>query len=348
VAQTDSDDATQATPPTWPGWLIATATCIRFYSRLPVPALPGESPHALPDFRLVPRALPFAALVIALPAALIALLAGLAGVNALLTAALAVTGLVVATGAFHEDGLADSADGLFGGHTPERRLEIMKDSRVGTFGALALGLSLLLRVTALAAILQGAGAWAVAAAVLAAAPWSRVEGIRILATVEPTRRDGASAAVGQPTRSVLPIAYGLSGALALLLAATGRPPPRRHRARPRPVGSGDLLVVAHRDPPDRRADRRHPRRGAAARRDRDLSRPRHRHRLGRTMSAISSPCIKICVIDPGSRLCQGCGRTLQEITQWSRLSEEERLAIMATLDERLRPLRDGQAPRRSA
>jgi adenosylcobinamide-GDP ribazoletransferase len=221
VAQTDSDDATQATPPTWPGWLIATATCIRFYSRLPVPALPGESPHALPDFRRVPRALPFAALVIALPAALIALLAGLAGVNALLTAAVAVTALVVTTGAFHEDGLADSADGLFGGHTPERRLEIMKDSRVGTFGALALGLSLLLRVSALAAILQGAGAWALTAAVLIAAPWSRVEGIRILATAPPTRRDGASASVGQPERSVLPIAYGLSGALALLLVTLG-------------------------------------------------------------------------------------------------------------------------------
>lgn len=224
MPQTDSDDATQVTSPAWPGWRIATATCIRFYSRLPVPALPGENPHALPDFRLVPRALPFAALVIALPAALIALLAGLAGVNALLTAALAVTALVVTTGAFHEDGLADSADGLFGGHTPERRLEIMKDSRVGTFGALALGLSLLLRVSALAAILQGAGAWTVAAAVLVAAPWSRVEGIRILATTPPTRRDGASAAVGQPEHSVLPIAYGLSGVLALLLVAAGALP----------------------------------------------------------------------------------------------------------------------------
>lgn len=224
MAQTDSDDATQATAPIWPGWLIATATCIRFYSRLPVPALPGESAHALPDFRLVPRALPFAALVIALPGALIALLAGLAGVNALLTAALTVTALVVTTGAFHEDGLADSADGLFGGHTPERRLEIMKDSRVGTFGALALGLSLLLRVSALAAILQGAGAWAVAAAVLVAAPWSRVEGLRILATVDPTRRDGASASVGQPDSSVLPVAYGLSGVLALLLVAAGALP----------------------------------------------------------------------------------------------------------------------------
>jgi len=224
VTQTDSDDATQATAPAWPGWLIATATCIRFYSRLPVPALPGETAHTLPDFRLVPRALPFAALAIALPATLIALLAGLAGVNAFLTAVLAVTALVVTTGAFHEDGLADSADGLFGGHTPERRLEIMKDSRVGTFGALALGLSLLLRVSALAAILQGAGAWAVAAAVLVAAPWSRVEGLRILATTPPTRRDGASASVGQPDRSILPVAYGLSGALALLLVAAGALP----------------------------------------------------------------------------------------------------------------------------
>lgn len=66
------------------------------------------------------------------------------------------------------------------------------------------------------------------------------------------------------------------------------------------------------------------------------------------MSAISSPCIKICMIDPVSKLCQGCGRTLQEIAQWSRLSEAERLAIMATLKERLTPPRDGEGPRRSA
>ena len=66
------------------------------------------------------------------------------------------------------------------------------------------------------------------------------------------------------------------------------------------------------------------------------------------MSAISSPCIKICVIDPVRKLCQGCGRTLEEIAQWSRLAEAERLAIMATLEERLNPSRDGQAPRRSA
>jgi len=54
------------------------------------------------------------------------------------------------------------------------------------------------------------------------------------------------------------------------------------------------------------------------------------------MSVVSTPCIKICVIDPASKLCEGCGRTLAEIAQWSQLSEAERRAIMAELLERLR------------
>jgi len=54
------------------------------------------------------------------------------------------------------------------------------------------------------------------------------------------------------------------------------------------------------------------------------------------MTTVSTPCIKICVIDPTSRLCEGCGRTLTEIGQWSGLTEAERRAIMAELPERLR------------
>lgn len=53
------------------------------------------------------------------------------------------------------------------------------------------------------------------------------------------------------------------------------------------------------------------------------------------MTAASTPCIKVCVIDPVSKLCEGCGRTLAEIAQWGRLSEAERLAIMAELPKRL-------------
>lgn len=212
--------------PHWPGWLAATATCIRFYSRLPLPPLPGEADlHALPDFRLIPRALPLAALVIALPAAAVLLGGGFAGINPYLAATLAITALVLTTGAFHEDGLADTADGLFGGATPERRLEIMKDSRVGSYGVMALGLALLLRVTALAAIVQTGGAWPGAAAVLAAAPWSRAVGVWLLATEKPARSSGASAAVGQPATATAWIALLIS--LVLAAAATfaaGLPP----------------------------------------------------------------------------------------------------------------------------
>jgi adenosylcobinamide-GDP ribazoletransferase len=218
-------EAETKTPAVWPGWLAATAICVRFYSRLPVPRLGGEADlHAAPDFRTVPRALPFAALLIALPGTLVLLCAGLAGVGPTLAATLAVTALVVTTGAFHEDGLADSADGLFGGHTPERRLEIMKDSRVGSYGACALGLSLLLRVTALASVLEAAGAWAAAAVVLVAAPWSRMQGVLLLARERPARSDGASAAVGVPSGETLSIGFCLAGLIAAALAGLTRLP----------------------------------------------------------------------------------------------------------------------------
>ena len=49
------------------------------------------------------------------------------------------------------------------------------------------------------------------------------------------------------------------------------------------------------------------------------------------MTAISSPCIKLCQLDPVTRICLGCGRSLDEIGLWSSLSEAERLAIMARL-----------------
>ena len=52
--------------------------------------------------------------------------------------------------------------------------------------------------------------------------------------------------------------------------------------------------------------------------------------------ALSTPCIRVCVLDPDLGLCLGCGRTLDEIAQWGRLTESERLAIIAGLDARLR------------
>jgi adenosylcobinamide-GDP ribazoletransferase len=225
AAQDDIAEAREAGP-TWPGWLVATAICVRFYSRLPVPRLPGEGDiHALPDFRLVPRAVPLAGLAIALPSALVLAGAGLSGVHPMLASALGVTALVIVTGAFHEDGLGDSADGLFGGHTPERRLEIMKDSRLGSFGAVAIALALLLRVTALGSIVAAAGGLAAAAVLLVAAMASRAAGAWLLAGEAPARAGGASAAVGRPTFATAWIALGLSAAIGCGLTLLARLPP---------------------------------------------------------------------------------------------------------------------------
>ncbi len=51
---------------------------------------------------------------------------------------------------------------------------------------------------------------------------------------------------------------------------------------------------------------------------------------------ISTPCIKVCLIDRETGICEGCGRTREEIATWGRKSEEERLAIMAGLEDRMR------------
>jgi predicted Fe-S protein YdhL (DUF1289 family) len=63
------------------------------------------------------------------------------------------------------------------------------------------------------------------------------------------------------------------------------------------------------------------------------------------MSPISSPCTKICTIDPRSKLCLGCGRTLTEIAEWASLPESARLRIMATLPARRDTMHDYDRPK---
>jgi len=103
-----------------------------------------------------------------------------------LAALLALAATVALTGAFHEDGLADAADGLFGGYTKERRLEIMRDSRIGTFGGIALVLSLALRWQALVVLGPSIAAWVLPAA-HAGARFSSL----LLARALPYGREGA-------------------------------------------------------------------------------------------------------------------------------------------------------------
>ncbi|MHA7773086.1 adenosylcobinamide-GDP ribazoletransferase [Roseibium sp. M-1] len=132
-----------------------TAACVRFFSRLPLkPVNALDDPAAPPDFTRIARAAPVAGVLIALPAAALGLLLAHTALPGLAVAAFIVAIAAATTGGLHEDGLGDVADGFFGGATKERRLEIMKDSRIGAFGALALVLSIALRLALLAALFQ--------------------------------------------------------------------------------------------------------------------------------------------------------------------------------------------------
>jgi adenosylcobinamide-GDP ribazoletransferase len=202
--------------------LGALLQCLRFYSRLPVPVLPGEGdPHRIPDFRTVPRMIGPAGLIIGLLPALTLCIFAILGLPALATAFLALGVSMMVTGAFHEDGIADMADGFGGGATPARRLEIMTDSRIGTFGGVALVVSTGLRAALLAGLLDFTGPIAAALVFLAFSAWSRAVGLMPLSLLKPAKPDGKSAAVGEPTRATLMIALILACGIAapLLLAA---------------------------------------------------------------------------------------------------------------------------------
>jgi adenosylcobinamide-GDP ribazoletransferase len=187
---------------------------LRFFSRLPS----GNSPHQRPDLGRIAMVLPLASVIMAvIPLALI--VGGtVLGLPPLFSATLGVAAMVLVGGAMMEDALADAADGLFGGSTPQRRLEILKDSRHGTYGVAALCLFLVLRVVAIGSVAAtnpvNAGLlW------LAANIAGRSGGLWLAVVLPPARTEGASAAAGAlPRRRFL---FGAAlAAMLVLIAAT--------------------------------------------------------------------------------------------------------------------------------
>ena len=125
-------------------------------------------------------------------------------------AALLLIVLALGTGALHEDGLSDTADGLLGGRDRARRLEIMKDSRIGSYGALALILICLLQWSALSALLPRQDS---ARALIVACALSRLPMVWLMALMPNARPSGISASSGRPS----PLSACAATAVALLL-----------------------------------------------------------------------------------------------------------------------------------
>lgn len=160
-------------------------------------------------------AFPVVGLWVALVAVVAGWVAATLGAPAVLVAGLVLAALIVQTGGLHEDGLADCADGFWGGATRERRLEIMRDSRIGAFGTLALALSVVVRF---ALLLELARAGGLAAGVGAAAVLSRVPMAFGMAWLPNARGGGFAASVGAPARQTAVLGLGAGLVIALALA----------------------------------------------------------------------------------------------------------------------------------
>lgn len=160
-----------------------------FFTRLP-----------LPHFEVRDRSLadaiwtaPLAGVAVALVAWLNFAIASALGVAAGPAAALAIAAGMLVTGCLHEDGLSDTADGFGGGRTRERKLEIMRDSRIGSYGAAALMLSILARWSAISEL---ASPSLVFAALIAAHVGSRALIPAFMRHLPQARIDGLAAGVG--------------------------------------------------------------------------------------------------------------------------------------------------------
>jgi adenosylcobinamide-GDP ribazoletransferase len=191
---------------------IATAVLTRLPVGIAVPGEPGAIAAAGWAFPLVGAG-------IGGLAALVFLLAQLIGCGSTVAAWLALLAAIALTGAFHEDGLADTADGFGGGHDREAKLAIMRDSRHGSFGILALVASVGLRAAALATI---GDAIHIALALIAAHAASRGALLATMRLLNPARVDGLGFTAGRPSTTVTLTAAVIGGAIALAALGPGR------------------------------------------------------------------------------------------------------------------------------
>jgi adenosylcobinamide-GDP ribazoletransferase len=166
------------------------ATAITFCTRLPLGALSGDG-----DLKRASWALPVAGAIVGVVGALAYWVAFRLGVTPLSAAVIALLATSLLTGCLHEDGLADTADGFGGGASRERKLAIMRDSRIGTFGVCALIASFALRWSTLVTL---ADPIHVATALIAAHIAARATLPAFMRFVAPARADGLSAQAGQP------------------------------------------------------------------------------------------------------------------------------------------------------
>lgn len=204
------DDFLPHQEPETDDWFEDIKIAAGFLTRVPLP----HEEHEKFSLSRAMRTFPIVGALAGLSAGIVLWLALSLHLPANLASLVAVFALIALTGGLHEDGLADTADGFWGGATRERKLAIMRDSRLGTFGFLALLASVLMRIMAIEAIVPR-GILPAMGALIAAAVLSRHAMVALMATTEPARSDGLAYAAGRPSADTA----RLSLFAALILAA---------------------------------------------------------------------------------------------------------------------------------
>lgn len=189
---------------------IDLPAAVGLLTRLPVPV---DGPAATARGAAAAWAYPVVGIILGfLQAVALAVFLSL-GLPVAISAALVLALPIILTGAMHEDGLADSADGLWGGWDTARRLAIMKDSHIGSYGVIALVLCLLLRWLALVAVAQTGG---FALVLLVVASLSRAAMVGVMAALPHARDGGLSRTVGRPAPPTALLAFGIATFVALI------------------------------------------------------------------------------------------------------------------------------------
>lgn len=191
-------------------WFDDFKAAVAFLTRLPMPHPDGAMPA---NFVRAHRMFPVVGALIGAAVGLLCVGLRVAGVPDLAAAALALGASAILTGALHEDGLADIADGFGGGRTRDAKLEIMRDSRLGTYGAVILLVSFAAKISALAAIPNGH----VVTSLIAAHALARGLLPVMSLNLPYARNDGLARNAGRPDATIAAVAFGLALLIALLV-----------------------------------------------------------------------------------------------------------------------------------
>ncbi len=198
------------------GWARDLVFVTGFLTRLPVarmvPADPDQAPRNLAQ---AAWAFPAVGLIVGAISGLTLMVASTLGLHPLALALIALATGVVVTGALHEDGLADVADGFGGGLDIQSKLTIMRDSAIGTYGMLALVFSVIIRASALAGM---PGPGTATLALISAACISRALMVGLMANLPAARDDGLGASAGKPEMETFLTAFALAAVTAFVLS----------------------------------------------------------------------------------------------------------------------------------